>query len=337
MAGGNAPSHWAARGATARLLLPLAALYGGVAALRRRLYRWRWLAVAHAARPVIVVGNIAAGGSGKTPVVIWLAERLRAAGHTPGIVSRGYGRRDSAVCIVEPGMDADAVGDEPALIAHATGCPMVVGADRPAAVDRLLAMRPDCSVVISDDGMQHYRMARSVEIAVVDEAVLGNRWLLPAGPLREPVARLREVDLVIFNGRASDAMRAAVAPVPAFPMKLEPAQARRLDAAAAQSLATWRGRRVHAVAGIGRPRRFFEMLGAHGIEAVVHPFPDHHRFTAGELEFSESLPILMTSKDAVKCRSFAPADSWEVPVDAVIDDAALNTLLEKLADGQSSA
>ncbi|MCB1927681.1 MAG: tetraacyldisaccharide 4'-kinase [Rhodocyclaceae bacterium] len=337
MAGGNAPSHWAARGATARLLLPLAALYGGVAALRRRLYRWRWLAVAHAARPVIVVGNIAAGGSGKTPVVIWLAERLRAAGHTPGIVSRGYGRRDSAVCIVEPGMDADAVGDEPALIAHATGCPMVVGADRPAAVDRLLAMRPDCSVVISDDGMQHYRMARSVEIAVVDEAVLGNRWLLPAGPLREPVARLREVDLVIFNGPASDAMRAAVAPVPAFPMKLEPAQARRLDAAAAQSLATWRGRRVHAVAGIGRPRRFFEMLGAHGIEAVVHPFPDHHRFTAGELEFSESLPILMTSKDAVKCRSFAPADSWEVPVDAVIDDAALNTLLEKLADGQSSA
>ena len=270
-------------------------------------------------------------------MVIWLAERLRAAGHTPGIVSRGYGRRDSAVCIVEPGMDADAVGDEPALIAHATGCPMVVGADRPAAVDRLLAMRPDCSVVISDDGMQHYRMARSVEIAVVDEAVLGNRWLLPAGPLREPVARLREVDLVIFNGPASDAMRAAVAPVPAFPMKLEPAQARRLDAAAAQSLATWRGRRVHAVAGIGRPRRFFEMLGAHGIEAVVHPFPDHHRFTAGELEFSESLPILMTSKDAVKCRSFAPADSWEVPVDAVIDAAALNILVEKLADGQSPA
>lgn len=337
MAGSSAPSHWIGRGATARLLLPLAALYGGVAAVRRRLYRWQWLTTEHAARPIVVVGNIAAGGSGKTPVVIWLAERLRAAGHTPGIVSRGYGRRDSAVCIVEPGMDADAVGDEPALIAHATGCPMVVGADRPAAVDRLLAMRPDCSVVISDDGMQHYRMARSVEIAVVDEAVLGNRWLLPAGPLREPVARLREVDLVIFNGPASDAMRAAVAPVPAFPMKLEPAQARRLDAAAAQSLATWRGRRVHAVAGIGRPRRFFEMLGAHGIEAVAHPFPDHHRFTAGELEFSESLPILMTSKDAVKCRSFAPADSWEVPVDAVIDDAALNTLLEKLADGQSSA
>ena len=244
MAGASAPSHWAERNATARLLLPLAGLYGGIAGLRRWCYRRRWLSVRHATRPVIVVGNIAAGGSGKTPVVIWLAQRLKAAGHVPGIVSRGYGRRERAVTVVAPGMDAEAVGDEAVLIAHATGCPMVVGADRPAAVDRLLAIRPDCSVVISDDGMQHYRMGRAAEIAVVDEAVLGNRWLLPSGPLREPVARLHEVDLVIFNGAASAALRDVVAPVPAFAMRLVPGPVRRLDATEAQSLASWRGRRA---------------------------------------------------------------------------------------------
>ena len=337
MAGRSAPAHWRARTAAARLLLPLAALYGGVAAIRRSLYRHRWLEVRDAALPVIVVGNIAAGGSGKTPVVIWLARRLQQAGHRPGIVSRGYGRGESGVAVVEVGMDAARVGDEPALIVRATGCPMVVGADRPAAVERLLQVCPDCSVVISDDGMQHYRMARKVEIAVVDEAVLGNLWLLPAGPLREPLGRLREVDLVIFNGDVSADMRAAVAPVPGHRMRLAPAPVQRLDGGGEQPLAAWHGRRVHAVAGIGRPERFFEMLSAHGIEPVAHGFPDHHRFVAGDLDFAEPLPILMTSKDAVKCRAFAPADSWEVPVDAVIDDAALNTLLEKLADGQSSA
>ncbi len=337
MAAGRPPSFWARRGAVAILLLPLSGLFALLAALRRAAFRHGLLRLRRAGRPVIVVGNVAVGGSGKTPVVIWLVEQLRRAGHRPAIVSRGYGRATRDIRLVEEASPVREVGDEPVLIARLTGCPMVVGADRPAAIDHLLQAFPDCTVIVSDDGMQHYRMARDVEIAVVDERVLGNRWLLPAGPLREPLRRLRQAGLVVFNGPASAGLRAGIGGVPSFDMRLEAGAARRLDGAATRQLAEWRGQRVHAVAGIGRPERFFEMLRGFGLDPMPHAFGDHYDFVAGDLAFDAAAPILMTSKDAVKCRPFAPADCWEVPVTACIDDGAFETIVETLAHGQPPA
>nr|MBP7442578.1 tetraacyldisaccharide 4'-kinase [Thauera sp.] len=190
----QAPAFWQGRGPVAQLLRPLSCLFGALAARRRAAIVPQRLPV-----PVIVVGNIAVGGSGKTPVVDWLAAQLRAAGRRPGIVSRGHGGRISAqggVAVVPADGDADHYGDEPVLLARLTGCPLAIGRDRPAAARELLRLHPDCDVLIADDGMQHYRLARDLEIAVVDEATLGNRLLLPAGPLREPLARLGEVDLI---------------------------------------------------------------------------------------------------------------------------------------------
>lgn len=333
----HAPAHWGRRGALAMALLPLAEVFRAVAALRRRAYRSGILATPATGRPVIVVGNIAVGGSGKSPVVLWLAEGLRRIGHRPGIVSRGYGGTAGGPAEVPIDGDPERFGDEPVMIARTAGCPVYIGRDRPAAIAALLAAHPECSVVISDDGLQHYAMARRIEIAVVDEQVLGNRWLLPAGPLREPLARLREVDLVLLHGDASRSLRSAMGSVPAFAMRLCPRDLRRLDGRASEPLAAWRGRRVHAVAGIGRPERFFETLRAAGLEVIDHPFPDHHHYRVEDLALKPPAPLLMTSKDAVKCRSLAPPDSWELPVSAEIGEGAFETIVEKLADGQPPA
>jgi len=333
----RAPSHWSSRGAVASALLPLAGVFGSLAALRRAAFRLGLVQSASSSRPVIVVGNIAVGGSGKTPVVAWLVDELRRAGHRPGIVSRGYGRQGEGLRVVDERTPVAEAGDEPVLLAALCGCPVVVGRDRPAAVARLLEHFPGCSVVISDDGLQHYAMQRSVEIAVVDEQVLGNGWLLPAGPLREPRSRLASVDLVLMHGPLAAPTRAALGRVPCFDMHLEPGDPRPLDGGAVLPLAAWRGRKVHALAGIGRPERFFETLRAAGIEVLPHPFPDHHAFAPADLRLSPPLPLMMTSKDAVKCRPFAPPDSWELPVRAVIAEGAAHTILEKLPDGQSPA
>ncbi|MBP8922458.1 MAG: tetraacyldisaccharide 4'-kinase [Thauera sp.] len=332
----QAPAFWQGRGPVAQLLRPLSCLFGALAARRRAAIVPQRLPV-----PVIVVGNIAVGGSGKTPVVDWLAAQLRAAGRRPGIVSRGHGGRISAqggVAVVPADGDADHYGDEPVLLARLTGCPLAIGRDRPAAARELLRLHPDCDVLIADDGMQHYRLARDLEIAVVDEATLGNHLLLPAGPLREPLARLGEVDLIVAHGALSPALRAATAGVPVFSMQLQGGELRALaDPARTRPAADFRGQRVHAVAGIGRPQRFFEQLAGEGIEVVPHPFPDHHRFVAADLDFGEALPILMTAKDAVKCAAFAPADCWEYPVRAQIGSGAAERILEKLEDGRTTA
>ena len=330
------PAFWQRRGPVVQLLRPLACLFGVLAARRRAATVPQRLPV-----PVIVVGNIAVGGSGKTPVVDWLATLLRAAGRRPGIVSRGHGGQvstEGGVALVPADGDAERFGDEPVLLARLTGCPLAIGRDRPAAARELLRLHPDCDVLISDDGMQHYRLARDLEIAVVDEATLGNRLLLPAGPLREPLARLSEVDLILAHGPLSPALRAASAGVPVFPMQLRGGELRALaDPALTCEASAFRGRRVHAVAGIGRPQRFFEQLAGEGMVVVPHAFPDHHRFVAGDLAFDEALPILMTAKDAVKCRAFAPEDAWEYPVRAQIGSGAAERILEKLEDGRTSA
>lgn len=332
----QAPAFWQQRGVVAQLLRPLSWLFGVLAARRRASIRPQRLPV-----PVIVVGNIAVGGSGKTPVVHWLAATLRAAGHQPGIVSRGHGGRVSAeggVAWVEADDDPGLHGDEPVLLARLTGCPLVIGRDRPAAARELLRLYPQCDVLIADDGMQHYRLARDIEIAVVDEVTLGNHLLLPAGPLREPLARLSEVDLILAHGALSAVVRAAMGTAPVFSMQLQGGELRALaDPARTRAARDFRGQRVHAVAGIGRPQRFFDQLAGEGIEVVPHPFPDHHRFVPGDLDFGDALPILMTAKDAVKCRAFAPADCWEYPVRAQIGSGAAERILEKLEDGRTSA
>ncbi|MDR0701854.1 MAG: tetraacyldisaccharide 4'-kinase [Azoarcus sp.] len=336
-----APLFWRQRGGFAAALLPVSALFRVAAALRRRLYLNGILRRERLPVPVIVVGNISVGGSGKTPVAAWLAEELRKAGRHPGIVSRGYGG-DAAVsgqpCLV--GVDADPAfyGDEPVLLARLTGCPVVTARDRPAAARTLLAAHPECDVLISDDGMQHYRLARTVEVAVLDEAALGNCWPLPSGPLREPLARLADVDLILAHGGLSPRLRTLADAVPVVPMRLEGDRFRSLSNPDQwRDAAAFAGQRVHALAGIGQPQRFFDQLAAMGIQAIPHPFPDHYRYRAADLAFAPGEPKLMTSKDAVKCAALKLPDAWELPVRAIIAAEALGIILEKLDDGRQTA
>jgi tetraacyldisaccharide 4'-kinase len=324
-------------GLLAIALAPLALAFGAVAALRRGLYRHGVLVAVCLPVPVIVVGNIAVGGTGKTPLVAALAAALSARGFRPGCVSRGYGRREEAgapaALRVGPEASADEVGDEPLLLAR-RGIPVAVGRDRVAAARLLLAGTPACDVVIADDGLQHYRLARDLEIAVVDaERGLGNGWLLPAGPLREPGTRLAGVDAVVVNG--ADAPRPGL-PVAAYAMALVPGPLRRVDGTSGQADAGTLGGRVHAVAGIGNPSRFFAGLNALGFDAIAHPFPDHHRYAAADLAFGDDLPVVMTEKDAVKCLSFADERCWYLPVEAKLDPALLSLVEERLRGSQAA-
>ncbi|MDR1462557.1 MAG: tetraacyldisaccharide 4'-kinase [Azoarcus sp.] len=336
-----APTFWRRRGALAALLLPASALFRGAAALRRWLYRRDILHSERLPAPVIVIGNISVGGSGKTPATAWFAEELRKAGRHPGIVSRGHGGDAAASglsCLVDIHADPAFCGDEPVLLARLTGCPVAIGRDRPAAARTLLAAHPECDVIISDDGMQHYRLARTVEIAVLDEATLGNRWPLPSGPLREPLARLASVDLVLAHGEISPHLRAALRAVPVAPMRLDGDRFRSIsDPGQWRDAAAFAGQRVHALAGIGQPQRFFDRLTAMGLEVVPHPFPDHYRYRAADLAFAPGEPKLMTSKDAVKCAAFAPPDAWELPVRAIIAAETIGPILEKLDNGRQTA
>ncbi|MDR0563860.1 MAG: tetraacyldisaccharide 4'-kinase [Azoarcus sp.] len=337
----DAPVFWRRRTWHAVSLLPASALFSGLAALRRQLYRSGVLRRERLPVPVIVVGNIAVGGSGKTPAVLWLVEELRKNGRHPGIVSRGYGgqaERGSESHLVKPDSAPDFCGDEPVLLARTAGCPVAIGRNRPAAARTLLAAHPECDVIVSDDGMQHYRLDRTAEIAVVDEAALGNLLLLPSGPLREPLARLSRVDLILAHGELSPRLRRAAGTVPIAAMRLAGKRFRSLahpgETCGAEAFA---GKRVHALAGIGQPQRFFNQLAAMGLDVVPHPFLDHHRYTASDLNFAPGEPKLMTSKDAVKCASFAPPDVWELPVRAIIDAGAIAPILEKLDDGRQIA
>jgi tetraacyldisaccharide 4'-kinase len=300
--------------------------------LRKAAWHIGLLHARHLPVPVIVVGNVAVGGSGKTPVVIWLAEALRQHGWVPGIISRGYGGRAAVPTPVLPRSDPADVGDEPVLISRRTGVPMWIGADRPAVGEALLAAHPQVNVIISDDGLQHYRLARDVEIVVLDERILGNTLPLPAGPMREPLRRVRDAHLAILHGESSARTRAAIGSVPTANMSLkagtfyrlhDPAQ--RIDAMVLQGLT------LKALAGIGRPERFFESLRALGLEPRdTRAFPDHHVFSARDLALDGADALLMTEKDAIKCRAIAPEQTWVLPVDADIDAAALNHILERL-------
>lgn len=306
-------------------LLPLEYLYRGATALRRHLVRRERSADAP---PVIVVGNITVGGTGKTPVVIALAQWLQREGFRPGIVSRGYGGRAAGYpCEVTADTPADIAGDEACLMARRTGLPVVVSPRRREAVAQLAA-HYRCDVVVSDDGLQHYAMARDMEVVVIDGGRgLGNGHCLPVGPLREPASRLRQVDVILVNGEA-----AAPLPDGALPMRLRAGDLVALHGGERRAVPQWRAsKRVHAVAGIGHPQRFFATLAGLGFEVVAHPYPDHHRFSAADLTFSDELPVIMTEKDAVKCREFARPDWWALRVDAELPAAFYTRLGESLS------
>lgn len=296
------------------LLRPLAALYGRVAQDRRRRLSAQAVPLP---LPVIVVGNISVGGTGKTPFTIWLVERLREWGWRPGVISRGYGGRAAAYPLrVSAQTDPAVCGDEPALIARRLACPLAVAPDRVAAAQLLIGSR-EVDILVADDGLQHYRLARDLEICVLDgRRGLGNGALMPAGPLRELPSRLAEVDLVVVNG--GDA--AALAPG-AVTMTLDGGHVRSLASGAVRPLATYAGKPVHAVAGIGDPARFFASLRRQGVLTVEHAFPDHHDYRLADLQFGDDLPVLMTEKDAVKCARYAQPHHAFVPVDARIDAA----------------
>lgn len=301
-------------------LRALSAVYGALMALRTALYRRGWKRVHRLPVPVIVVGNLVAGGSGKTPLTIALARGLAERGWRPGIVSRGYGRRSEEPVRVTPDMPASVCGDEPLLIARQTGLPVFVDRDRVAAAHRLVAA--GCNLVIADDGLQHLRLGRDLEIEVVDgERRHGNGRLIPAGPLREPAGR--RVDHRVVNG--------GQAAPGEWPMRLALGEAVPLGGGAARPLAAFAGQPVHAIAGIGHPARFFDALRAEGLAPVEHPFPDHHDFTAADLAFPTPGPRLMTEKDAVKCAVFAPDDAWAVPVRAHLPEALFAALQASLA------
>jgi tetraacyldisaccharide 4'-kinase len=293
--------------------LPLAALYGWVGGARRWVYRRNRSRRARLPVPVIVVGNIVAGGAGKTPLVVALVEGLRERGFHPGVASRGYGGTARVPTLLGAQPDPAVVGDEPALIRNRTGAPVAVGADRVAAARLLIDAGSGATgvdVIVADDGLQHYALDRDVEICVVDgDRRFGNGRLLPAGPLREPVSRLRDVDFIVCNGGAPRAGE--------VPMQLLLADAVRVpDPSVRKPLAAFSGQRVHAIAGIGNPRRFFDALRARGIEVIEHPFADHQRLAEADLEFGDEVPVLMTEKDAVKCRGFAKPPWWSVPATA---------------------
>ncbi len=330
---------WQGCGLLASLLLPVGWLFFILVALRRQAFHYGLLKVERLDVPVVVVGNIVAGGAGKTPLTLWLAQRLRAAGRRPGIVSRGYGRASDAVCQVGAGMTASEAGDEPLLLARRAGCPVFVGADRVAAARALLAEHPECDLILCDDGLQHYRLGRDVEIAVVDKRGVLNGSPLPAGPLREPVSRLRQVTALVLNDTSYPAPPA----VPTFAMRLEGRHFYRLDdpqlICSADDLA---GLKLHAVAGIGAPQRFFDHLAQLGVRCAPHAYPDHHQYTAADLAFDGDA-ILTTEKDALKCAGLTALPIWVLPVDAIVEpDLARFILdildtLEIIADGPAPA
>ena|SRR5450830_1039542 len=310
------------------VLIPISWLFGLLSFIRRLVYKLGLLQSFKLAVPVIVVGNINVGGTGKTPLVLWLAQILIAAGYTPAIISRGYGAKNNKTSPVYADSNPALVGDEPVLMAKHAACPVWVGRDRVAVAQKLLQVHPRCNVIISDDGLQHYRLKRDMELVVVDASRrFGNGYLLPAGPLRELPRRLKRVDAVIFNGGQ---------PTPAsvddhFGMSLQGSQFQSLiDGQSLAAPEDFAGKKLHAIAGIGHPERFFQHLEHMGLQFESHIFSDHHAFTSADLQFNGAEVILMTEKDAVKCMPFAQGHWWFLPVEAVVEDRLPALIISKL-------
>lgn len=327
---------WQARGPLACLLWPLSLLFGALAALRRALFA---LGIKRAQRlpvPVVVVGNVFVGGTGKTPFSIWLIDALRAAGYTPGLISRGYGGGAEGIREVLADSRAAEVGDEPLLIKLRSGVPLVVGRRRVAAAQALLAAHPEVDLLVSDDGLQHYALGRDIEIVLSDARGNGNGWLLPAGPLREPASRRR--DFSVANLPPDQAAAAGQ-----YAMRLQPGLAWALaEPARQQALDSFggTGQRLAAVAGIGNPGRFFATLRGAGLVFAERALPDHHDFADNPFAALDADVILITEKDAVKCKAIEAIQNdpriWVVPVSARIEGALAQHIVEKLRERQTA-
>ena len=309
-------------------LMPIGFLFADIVRFRRFLYRLGVLKSHRFPVPVIIVGNITVGGTGKKPLVIWLANWLSQQGYQPGIISRGYGGQAAASAAAPSWVEADScpalVGDEALLIKRQTGCPVVVCPLRAEAANYLLGST-DCNLIIADDGLQHYALQRDIEIAVIDGARrFGNGYCLPAGPLREPISRLQEVDFVVVNGEKSEQEH--------FSMALQGHLAINLATGEQRPLASFVGANCQAIAGIGNPGRFFALLAQAGLACSTLSFPDHYRFQPQDLLFKAEEPVLMTEKDAVKCAAFATDQHWYVPVSALPEAGFSERLLNRLRE-----
>jgi tetraacyldisaccharide 4'-kinase len=295
--GGASPPWW---------MVPLSAAYAAISGIRRFAYSRHLARSTRLSCPVVVVGNLSVGGTGKTPLVCWLAGQLIELGFRPGVVSRGYGGSSRAARLVQAADDSNKVGDEAILLARRSRVPVATGRNRPAAAQLLI--NAGCDIIISDDGLQHYALQRDCEIIVIDgERRFGNGRLLPAGPLRETPARLQRADGVVINGgdaESDGALRMRLLATSAIAMKY----------GTAKPLREFSGRPAHAIAAIGNPQRFFSMLRAVGISVVEHALPDHAKLGIDDISFPDDLPVLMTEKDAVKCRDIAGPHHWYVPV-----------------------
>lgn len=319
-------SIWYGNNPLKYLLLPFSAVFWALSGVRRLLFVLRLKKTHRFSAPVIVVGNITVGGTGKTPLVVWLSQHLRAKGYHPGIVARGYGGKASHwPQQVRADSDPVMVGDEAVLLARLSACPVCVAPERPAAIQELLE-HTDCDIVLSDDGLQHYAMGRDLEIVVIDgERGFGNGFLLPAGPLRELPGRLRKADLLISNGSWREG-------VPSMTIR-EPQVLPLLDLSEQpQPLSKASGETVHAVAGTGNPQRFFALLEHYGLKVIPHAFRDHRVYREKDLRFEDDLPVLMTEKDAVKYARFATGKHWLVRIE-MAPDAAFTTEFDQLLQG----
>ena len=321
----KAPEFWFKADPLGVLLAPLGWLVALFATLRLTAYRAGMRRTWRVGCPVVVVGNLSVGGTGKTPLVIAIARFLSARGLRVGVVCRGYrGISSRWPRKVRPDSDPARVGDEAVLLARRTGVPVASGPNRIGA-GRILFRRSKCDVILIDDGLQHLRLARDIEIVVVDGVRRhGNGRCIPAGPLREPLGRISSVDLVVVNGDAQHGE---------FEMQFQAGDAVSLvDPELARPLDSFSGTTVHAMCGIGHPERFFRMLESHGASVVRHPFPDHHPFRPPDIDFGDDTPVLMTEKDAVKCEQFADARHWYVPVEAVLSEALESRLVAVLRE-----
>ncbi len=343
-------------------LKPLSIAYGAVVARRRHAYGDDSTRVTKLAVPVVVIGNLIVGGSGKTPLVIALVHALRAAGYTPGVVSRGHGgrvtKRKDAVEPVElpavpveatptEGVEAEGIdeddaaaqfGDEPVLVRERTNAPVFVARDRVRAAEALLAAHPEVDVILSDDGLQHYALGRNFEIVVFDSRGAGNGLLLPQGPLREPLARAEEVDAIVLNGDDAALPRGVTPAHAPYRMRLVPGTVYRVNNPAETSeIARFRGRRLTAAAGIGHPERFFGMLRGMGLSFHRMPLDDHFAYETNPFTGRNSEAILMTEKDAVKCRRFHESRMWAVPVTAQVDPQLVEAVLAHIGGRKTPA
>jgi len=311
--------YWNSTNFVSLLLLPISYLFCFVSKVRASLYRISFFKSYKAPVPIIVVGNITVGGTGKTPLIIELVKQLQTIGRKPGVISRGYGGNSSSwPQLVDKSTTAIQVGDEPKLIYERTACPVSVGPNRQQDIELLLSNH-NCDVILSDDGLQHYALQRDIEIVVVDaQRKFGNGFCLPAGPLRETQTRLQQVDLVLLNGGESSQLSFDLLPTFCEPINRPNVEAK--------AFSEFLGKTVHAIAGIGNPPRFFNMLRALDIQVIEHEFVDHASYEQSDMLFNDDLPVLMTEKDAVKCADFDLLNHWSVPVAAQISESAQKQL-----------